>query len=87
MAHFSASDDSIGGFHVTPSPPCWWTKTIDLSLAPFVRPPAFVRFTIVICVSRDWLQTTHSLLRSRRLGTSSPFLDSREGARNSRKVE
>ena len=43
----------IGGFHVTSSPPCWWTKTIDLSLAPFVRPPAFVHFTIVICVSRE----------------------------------
>ena len=50
---------SIGGFHVMSSPPCWWTKTIDLSLAPFVRPPAFVRFTIVICVSRDWLKTTY----------------------------
>ena len=52
----------IGGFHVTSSPPCWWTKTIDLSLAPFVRPPAFVRFTTVICVSRDWLPTTYSRL-------------------------
>ena len=50
---------TIGGFHVTSSPPCWWTNTIDLSLAPFVRPPAFVRFTIVICVSRDWLKTTY----------------------------
>ena len=50
----------IGGFHVTSSPPCWWTKTLDLSLASFVRPPAFVRFTIVICVSRDWLKTTYS---------------------------
>ena len=32
----------IGGFHVTSSPPCWWMKTKDLSLSPFVRPPAFV---------------------------------------------
>ena len=52
---------ATGGFHVTSSPPCWWTKTIDLSLAPFVRPPAFVHFTIVICVSRDWLKTTYSI--------------------------
>ena len=51
----------MGGFHVTSSPPCWWTKTIDLSLAPFVRPPAFVHFTIVICVSRDWLKTTYTI--------------------------
>ena len=27
----------IGGFQVTSSPPCWLTKTKDLSLAPFVR--------------------------------------------------
>ena len=58
-----AVDLSIGGVHVTSSPPCWWTKTIDLSLAPFVRPPAFVRFTIVICVSRDWLKTTYIIKR------------------------
>ena len=31
--------------------PCWCTKTKDLSLAPFVRPPAIVHNTIVICVS------------------------------------
>ena len=29
-------------FPVTPSPPRWWTKTKDLSLAPFVRPPAIM---------------------------------------------
>ena len=41
------------------SRPLWWTRTIDFSLALFVRPPAFVHFTIVICVSRDWLQPTY----------------------------
>ena len=51
----------IGGFHVTSSRPCWWTRTIDFSLAPFVRPPAFVHFTIVICISRDWLQLSQGL--------------------------
>ena len=25
----------VGGFHVMSSWPCWWTRTIDLSLAPF----------------------------------------------------
>ena len=50
----------IGGFHVTSSPPCWWTKTKDLSLASFVRPPEIVHYSIVICVSRDWLQTNYS---------------------------
>ena len=30
---------NIGGFHVTSLPPCWWTKTKDLSLASLVRPP------------------------------------------------
>ena len=34
-------------------------NNIAFSLTPFVRPPAFVHFTIVICVSRDWLQTTY----------------------------
>ena len=62
----------IGGFHVTSSPPCWWTKTIDLSLAPFVRPPAFVHFTIVICVSRDWLKTTYRSQGFATTGTRNP---------------
>ena len=53
----------IGGFHVMSSQPCWWTRTINFSLAPFVRPPAFVHFTIVICVSRDWLQPTYTCVR------------------------
>ena len=44
----------IGGFHVTSSRPCWWTRTIAFSLATFVRPPAFVHFTIVICFSREF---------------------------------
>ena len=30
------------------SPPCWWAKTKDLSLASFVRPPEVVLFFIVI---------------------------------------
>ena len=50
---------SKGGFHVTSSPPSWWTKTKDLSLASFVLPPAIVHYIIVICVSRDRLQTTY----------------------------
>ena len=48
------------GFQVTSSPQCQWTKTKDLSLAPFVRPPAIVHWSIVICVSRGWLQTTNT---------------------------
>ena len=32
----------LGGFHATSSPPCCWTKTKDLSLGPFVHPPAIV---------------------------------------------
>ena len=33
---------TLSHFHVTSSPPCWWTKTKDLSLAFFVRPPALL---------------------------------------------
>ena len=51
---------TIDGFHVTSSPPCWWTKTKDLSLASFVRPPEVVRFSIVIGVSRGWLKTSYT---------------------------
>ena len=36
-------------------------ETKDLSLAPFVGPPAIVQCRIVICVSREWLQTTYKL--------------------------
>ena len=61
-AQKKASNSSIiGGFDVTSSPPCWWTKTKDLSLAPFVCPPAIVHCSIVICVSRDRLQTTFTI--------------------------
>ena len=52
----------MDGFHVTSSPSCWWTKTKDLSLASFVRPPEVGRFSIVIGVSRDWLKTSYSEL-------------------------
>ena len=48
------------GFHVTSSPPCWRTKTKDLSLAPFARPPEIVHCIIVIGVSSDWLQTMYT---------------------------
>ena len=41
------------------SAPCWWTKTKDLSLAPFVRPPEAVHFSVVIGVSRGWLETSY----------------------------
>ena len=34
-------------------------STKDRSLARFVCPPAFVHFTIVICVSRDCMKTTY----------------------------
>ena len=51
---------SKGGFHVTSSPPCSGGRRHRSLIIPFVRPPAFVRFTIVICVSRDWLKTTYS---------------------------
>ena len=50
---------AIGGFHVTRSPPCWWTKAKDFSLASFVRPPEVVLFFIVLAVSRGWLKTTY----------------------------
>ena len=49
-------------FTYTSKPPCWWTKTKDsVLLAPFVRPPAIAHCSIVICVPRDWLQTTYCL--------------------------
>ena len=41
---------------MTSSPPCWWTKTKDLSLPSFVRPPEVVHFSIVIGVPRGWLK-------------------------------
>ena len=44
---------------MTSSPPCWWTKTKDLSLASFVRPPEVVPFSIVIGVPRGWLKTSY----------------------------
>ena len=37
-------------------------KTKDRSLARFVCPPAFVHFTIVICVYRDCMKTTYKTL-------------------------
>ena len=49
----------IGGFRVTSSQPCRWTKTKDLSSASFVRPPEVVHFSIVIGVSRGWLKTSY----------------------------
>ena len=36
-------------------------ETKDFSLAPFLHPPAIVHRSIVICVPRDWLQTTCSV--------------------------
>ena len=51
----------IGGFHVTSSLPYLWTKTNDLSLAHFFRPPSIVHYLIVFCISRDWLQTIYLL--------------------------
>lgn len=49
----------MGGFHVTSSPQCWWTKTKDPSLTSFVRQPGVVQFCIVIGVSREWLKTPY----------------------------
>ena len=34
-------------------------------IAPFVRPPAIVHCSIVICVPRDWLQTTYIIKYSK----------------------
>ena len=45
---------------MTSSPPFWWTKTKDLLLASFVRPPEVVHFSIVIGVARGWLKTSDS---------------------------
>ena len=50
----------IGGFHVTSSSPCWWTKTKDFSLISFVCPPEVVHFPIVIGVPRGWLKTSYT---------------------------
>ena len=54
----------IHGFHVTSLLPRWLTKTKDLSflfcLFFFNCQPAFVHDTIVTCVSRYWLQPTHT---------------------------
>ena len=47
---------------MTSSPPCWWTKTKDLSLASFVRPPEVIHFSIVIGVSGGWLKTSYRKL-------------------------
>ena len=45
---------------MTSSPPCWWTKTKDLSFIPSsVRSPVVVHFSIVTVVSRDWLKTSY----------------------------
>ena len=44
---------------MTSSPPCWGTKTKDLSLASFVRPPEVVHLSIVIGVPRGWLKTSY----------------------------
>ena len=38
---------------MTSSPPCWWTKTKDLPLASFVRPPEIVHFSISVIVSLE----------------------------------
>ena len=38
---------------MTSSPPCWWTKTEDLSSASFVRPPEVVLFSILLLVSLE----------------------------------
>ena len=44
---------------MTSSPPCWWTKTKDLSLASFVLPPEVVHFSFVIGVPENWLKTSY----------------------------
>ena len=38
---------------MTSSPPCWWAKAKDLSLASFVRPPKVVLFSILLLVSLE----------------------------------
>ena len=51
---------------MTSSPPCWWSKTKDLSLPSFVRPPEDVHFSVVIGVSRGWLKTSYRELKQGR---------------------
>ena len=46
---------------MTSSPPYSWTKTKDLSLAFFVRPPDVLHFSIVIGVPGGWLKTSYSV--------------------------
>ena len=38
---------------MTSSPPRWWAKTKDLSLASFVRPPEVIHFSILLLVPLD----------------------------------
>ena len=49
----------------TSSLPCWWMKTDDLALAPFVGPPVIIintlHYIIVVSVSRDWSQTIYCI--------------------------
>ena len=58
LTHFARSAEkisNISGFHVLSSPPCWWMKPKDLSLACSQTSNR----TIVIGISRDWLQITY----------------------------
>ena len=57
----TVSPGIMGGFHVTSSQPCWWTKTKDLSLASFAHPPEVIHFSVVIGVPRGWLKTSIGL--------------------------
>ena len=47
----------IAYFFITSSRPCWWTRTKDLSFAPFFLPPALVLHIIVIFVSKKYIIT------------------------------
>ena len=38
---------------MTSWPPCWWTKTKDLSSGSFFRPPEVVLFSILVLVSLE----------------------------------
>ena len=49
---------------MTSSPPCWRTKTKDLSLASFVRPPEVVHFSVVISVPSGWLKPSYNVIHN-----------------------
>ena len=51
----------IGGFHVTSSPPCWWTVNKRSLISSLCLSTSNCSFHHCICVSRDCMKTTYTL--------------------------